>query len=61
MSLLQMSEHRCPRARPEGIHTQTPLHDKFRSPLRAQSHGQASGAQITTCQLTHSNPTCVDS
>ena len=49
MSLLQMSESVCARVPPEGISTQTPLHDTFRSPLRAQSHGQASEAQITMC------------
>lgn len=49
MSLLHMSEHGCPGVHPEGISTQTPLQDKFRSPLRAQYHGQASGAQITMC------------
>lgn len=49
MSPLQMSERGCPRVPPEGISSQTPLHDKFRSPLRAQTHGLASGAQITTC------------
>lgn len=51
MSLLQMSERGCPGARPEGIGTQTPPHDKSPSPLRAQSHGQASRAQITDLAL----------
>lgn len=49
MSLLQIPECGCPRVPPEGTGTQTPLHDKFRSPLRAQSHGQASEAPITMC------------
>lgn len=47
MCLLQMSERGCPGARPEGIGAQTPPHDKSPSPLRAQCHGQVSGAQIT--------------
>lgn len=47
MSLSQMSECGCPRVPTEGINTRIPLHDAFRSPLRAQSHGQASEAQIT--------------
>lgn len=49
MCPLQMSECGCPRVPSERIGMQTPLHEKFRSPLRAQSHGQASEAQITTC------------
>jgi len=41
-----MSEQLHPRVPPEGVSTQTSMHDKFRSPLRAQSHGQASEDQI---------------